>query len=119
MKLANIVAAVAVLGLVSWALASVEPTTKPKHDGVRGQIVKIDGNNITIKTRARGETEGKEVVVKTDDKTVFTLDEKEAKLADLKADYWVRVTPAEGTATKVNAFTKKPERRKPDAPKAN
>ena len=107
MKLANLLAAVAVLGFVSYVLADDTPTTKPHHDGIGGKIVKIDGTNIVIKTRAHGDVESKEVTVATDDKTVFTLDGKDAKLADMKEGLWVRVTPAQGTATKVSAKTPK------------
>ncbi len=108
MKLARILAAVAVLGLVSYVLADDTPTTKPSHNGLRGKIVKIDGTNIVVKTRGHGDNEGKEVTVATDANTTFTLDGKDAKLADLKADMFVRVTPATGTATKVSASTKAP-----------
>ena len=105
---------------------------------VVGTLVKVDGNNLVVMAKAMRMTtsrtgdesrttvtldpaaEPKEVTVATDDKTVVTLDDKDAKLADLKADMFVRITPATGTAEKVNAFTKAPERkRKPkeDAPK--
>jgi hypothetical protein len=113
MKLANVLAAVAVLGVACYVLAEDTPTTKPHHDHIGGKIVKIDGTNIVIKTWAHGDQEAKEVTVATDDKTVFTLDGKDAKLADMKADLFVRVTPKEGTATKVVASTKAPEHRKP------
>lgn len=111
MKLANVLAAVAVLGLACYVLA--EDTPAPKHNHLGGKIVKIDGTNIVIKTWAHGDQESKEVTVATDDKTVFTLDGKDAKLADLKADLFVRVTPKEGTATKVEASTTRPEHKKP------
>jgi hypothetical protein len=110
MKLANVLAAVAVLGLACYVLA--EDTPAPKHKHLGGQIVKIDGTNLVISVKHKGE-DAKEVTVATDDKTVFTLDGKDAKLADLQKDYWVHVTPADGTATKVDAFTKKPEHKKP------
>ena len=90
------------------ALADDQPTTKPHGDHIGGKIVKVDGANLVIKTWAHGDQESKEVTVKTDDKTVFTLDGNDAKLADMKADLFVRVTPREGTATKVEAFTKPP-----------
>ena len=120
MKLTNLLAAVSVLGLVSYVFAADEPTSKPKHhDGVMGKLVKVDGTDIVLSVKHRGDTEAKEVTVKTDDKTVVTLDKQEAKLADLKADMWVYATPAEGVATKVMASTKRPERHKPDAPKTD
>ena len=113
MKLANVLAMACILGLVGYVMAADEPTTKPKGPrGVTGKIVKIDGDKITVKTHARKGAEGKEVVVTTDDNTVFTLDGKDAKLADLKADMYVYATPAKGTATKVIASTEEPKHNK-------
>jgi hypothetical protein len=123
MKLATLLALVAVMGLVGVVVAAdapkEAPKDKPAHDmGIRGKIVKVEGANVVVKTWARG-GEGKEVTVVTDDKTVVTIDEKDAKVADLKADLFVRITPAEGTAQKIVASTKAPERKKPaDAPAA-
>ncbi len=118
MKLMNLLAVTCVLGIVGALVIAEDASPKPKFDGVRGQIVKVDGANVTIKTWAGRGGEAKEVVVATDDKTVVTIDEKEAKVADLKADMFVMVTPAQGTATKIVASTKKLERRKPATDKA-
>jgi hypothetical protein len=114
MKLAKVLAAVAVLGFVGMAMAQEAPKEKPK--GLYGKIVKVEGTDVTVKTMARRGTEGKEVVVKTDDKTVVTIDGKDAKFADLKEGYFVRVTPAEGTATKIAARTKPREHKPAPAP---
>jgi outer membrane lipoprotein-sorting protein len=105
--IAMMLAGVMVLGLVSIVTAA-NITTKPAHKGLRGKIVKVDGVNVTVKT-GRGET-AKEVVVATDDKTVVTVDEKAATVADLKEGMYVKVTPAEGTATEIKAMTKRPEK---------
>jgi hypothetical protein len=91
-----------VLGLVSIVVAADSATA----DMLRGKVVKVDGVNLTVKT-GRGDA-AKEVVVITDDKTAVTLDGKAAKVADLKEGNWVRVTPVTGTATKIEAFTKRP-----------
>ena len=116
MNVAKLIAMAAILGLTVTAWAEGETTTKPApHRGLRGKVVKVDGANVVVKTWAR-EGEGKEVTVATDDKTVVTIDEKEAKVADLKADMTVLVTPAEGTSTKIVARTKAPKRDKPAAP---
>ena len=69
-----------------------------------GTIVKVDGKNIVVKT-GRGDN-AKEVTVATDDKTTFVVDAEPGKLADLKADMQVRITPETGTAEKVNATSK-------------
>jgi hypothetical protein len=120
MKVAKLLALVVVLGMVGVAVAAEgDAPKKTRTPGIWGKIVKVEGTNIVVASRTRGSTETKEVTVATDDKTVFTLDEKEAKLADLKADMFVRITPATGTAEKVIASTKMPERpKKPaEAPK--
>jgi prolyl oligopeptidase PreP (S9A serine peptidase family) len=67
--------------------------------GLMGQIVKVEGKNVVVNSRAGGET--KEVTVVTDDKTKVFVDDKPAKLEDLKADMFVTVLPETGTATKI------------------
>lgn len=106
MKLASVVAVLLGLGMI--ALAD-DAAPKHGHDGIGGQIVKVDGANVIIKKHARGDEVAKEVTVVTDDKTVVTIDKKDAKVADLKADLYVYVMPAEGTATKIVASTEKPK----------
>ena len=66
---------------------------KPKAKGLKGAVVKVDGTNLVIKNK-----EGKETTVSTNNETKVTIDGKDAKLADLKADQMVTVSPAEGTA---------------------
>ena len=95
---AVMLAGVMVLGLVSIVTAADAPAT------LKGKIVKIDGVNVTIKTGGHG-TPAKEVVVVTDDKTVVTIDGTVSKVADLKEKMRVVVTPATGTATKIEAKT--------------
>jgi len=78
--------------------------TKPTAPAtLHGKVVKVDGANVVVKTYL------KEVTVATDDKTVVTLDGKEAKVADLKAGMYVVVTPAEGIATEIKATSPKVE----------
>ena len=100
MKIAKVLVFLGVVGLVGGI--ALGQATRPAR-GLRGQVVKVDGTNLVIKTMAGRGAEAKEVTVATDDKTVVTLDGKEAKLADLKAGTNVNVTPAEGTATKIVA----------------
>jgi len=97
-------------GFVSRAYAADPPAADKKADekkakNVRGEVVKVDGNKITIKVK------DKEVVVTTDDKTQVTIEGNAGKVSDLKAGQKVVVTPAEGTATKISvpkAKEKKP-----------
>ena len=95
---------VGLAGLVMSQDAPARPARAPQ--GVFGTVVKVDGTNIVVKQMARGGGEAKEVTVATDDKTEFVLDCEAAKLADLKAEMSVRITPATGTATKVDATSK-------------
>jgi hypothetical protein len=110
MKFATILAAVAVLGMASYMMGD-EPTKGPTSepakknwDHIRGKVLKVDGTNLVITVKHKGE-EAKEVTVKTDGKTVVEIDKEEAKLADLKEGMNVLVTPKEGTATKIAAWT--------------
>lgn len=95
------VVAIAIMGFVTRSYAA-DPAPAPekkadekKAKNVRGEVVKVDGNKVTIKTK------DKEIVVTTDDKTEVSIEGSAAKLADLKAGQKVVVTPAEGTATKI------------------
>ena len=95
-----LVAAV-VTGMAEMALA--QATTRPR--GLLGTLVKVDGKNLVIQVRQR-DAEPKEVTVATDDKTEFVVDAEAGKLADLKAEMRVMITPETGTATKVSARSK-------------
>jgi hypothetical protein len=96
----QVMAVLAVVGLAGMVLAQDKaPAT------VKGTVVKVDKTDLTIKT-GKGDT-AKEVVVKTDDKTVVTIDGEKKTVADLKADMRVTVTPAEGLATSIEAKTPK------------
>lgn len=113
MKAAKLLAFVAVMGMVSVAMAQDAPKKKRKHrSGIRGKIVRVEGTNVIISTRTRGTKETEEVTVATDDDTAIRVDKKKATLADLKPDMWIFVTPKTGTATKIYASTTKPERKR-------
>jgi hypothetical protein len=119
MKVGKLLALAVVLGMVGVAVAAEgDAPKKTRTPGIWGKIVKVEGTNIVVAARSRDSKETKEVTVATDANTKVTLDEKEAKLADLKADMFVRITPATGTAEKVVAMTKMPERKKKPAEKA-
>ena len=108
MKALRMLLAVAVvLGVVGmmWADAGKGEKPKPKAEGLRGIVVKVEGTNLVIKVRQK-EGEPKEVTVATDEKTEVMLDGKAAKLADLKPEMRVMVTPETGTAEKVRATSK-------------
>jgi hypothetical protein len=111
MKFATILAAAAVLAMASYMVAQ-EPTSKPtsepakKWDHLWAKIVKVDGTNVIVMAKATRDEDPKEITVKTDDKTVIEINKEEAKLADLKPDMRAIITPKEGTATKIAAWTK-------------
>jgi len=96
----------ALLAFVPSVMAADAPTAdKPaeKHNVLHGKITKIDGMSITV-SMGRGE-KAKEVVVTTDDKTVFTIDHQPAKLEDLKVGELAAIGPTEGTAHHVDINT--------------
>ncbi|MCY2932004.1 MAG: hypothetical protein NTV86_21420 [Planctomycetota bacterium] len=94
---ALLLAGALVLSVTAIVVAADAPAT------LKGRIVKVDGANVTVKT-GHGDT-AKEVVVVTDDKTVVTIDGAAKTVADLKEKMRVVVTPATGTATKIEAKT--------------
>ena len=79
---------------------------KPKAKGLKGAVVKVDGTNLVIKAGK----EGKETTVSTNNETKVTIEGKDAKLADLKADQVVTVSPAEGTAHTIVVAAPKPKK---------
>jgi len=94
------VAIVLLMGVALMGLGILNATAQEQEEvkTLKGTVVKVDEQGVvTVKV------EDKEVTVTTDDKTAVTIDSKEAKVADLKADMTVVVTPAEGTATKIEA----------------
>jgi hypothetical protein len=92
-------AAVVVLCIASVALCQTSRPARPP--GVMGTIVKVDGSNIVVSVRQRG-ADATEKTVATDSKTVFMVDAEPAKLADLKPEMRVTITPDTGTAVKVS-----------------
>ena len=87
MKTAKLLAFVAVLGLAGLAMAQEDAPKKKRKarpKGLMGKIVKVEGANVTIAKRTRGEKKATEVTIETDGQTKITVDRKEATLADLK-----------------------------------
>jgi len=84
----------AVLTVVAL-LCAVQTVEAAKVKPLRGQVVKVDGTNLVIKTGKRGEQ--KEVTVATDTKTAVMIEGKPAKLADLKAGQKVNIMMADET----------------------
>jgi ribosomal protein L21E len=74
-----------------------------RHDILHGIVKKVDGNAITVEMGA-GDT-AKEVVVQTDEKTKFTVDHADGKLADVKEGELVAIGPATGVAHRVDVNT--------------
>jgi len=99
----------AVLTVVAL-LCAVQTVEAAKVKPLRGQVVKVDGTNLVIKTGKKGEQ--KEVTVATDAKTVVTIEGKDGKLADLKAGQKVVVTPDTGTAEKIEVPVPKAKKNK-------
>lgn len=121
MKYALALAAlVAMIGFVGFAHA--KDPAKPKV--VKGHFLKVEDKVVTFKGGVKGK--GAEHTVKIDDSTKITLDGKEAKLADIKADTYIEVTELDGTASLIAASSviptevpkTQPAPKSPDAPKA-
>jgi hypothetical protein len=114
MKLfAALLVSFALLGFVSVAQAA-KGGGKKGAGAVNGAVASVaaDSKSITVKVKDKATNETKEVVVAVDDNTKYTLDGADAKLADIKAGHRVKVTPATGTATKVEATAAKGKKNK-------
>jgi hypothetical protein len=118
MKVAKLLAMAAVVGLFSYALVAAEgDAPKPERPkGLRGTVVKVDGANLVIKKMAKEEADRVEVTVLTDAKTKVTIgDNADAKVADLKADMRVFITPEDAGKEKAAVTIKVMPPRKPKA----
>lgn len=101
MKLWTTVLAVVAFAVMTAAVpAADKPAKAAKKAGLKGSIVKVDGNKLVISTGKK--SEAKEVTVETDDKTVVTVEGQPAKLADLKPGQRVVVSPETGTAQTID-----------------
>jgi len=117
MKTAKLLAFVAVLGLAGLAMAQEDAPKKKRKarpKGLMGKIVKVEGANVTIAKRTRGEKKATEVTIETDGQTKVSVDRKEATLADLKPGMYAFITPETGTATKIMARTPRAKGEKGD-----
>ena len=92
---------VALLGCV--AVLSVVALAAPKQGAAKplptteGTVVKVDGDKLVLNVKdspALGQPKEKETTITTTDKTKVTLDDKDVKLADLKAGQTAVVTYA-------------------------
>jgi hypothetical protein len=114
MKLWTTVLAVLALAAMTAAVPAADKAAKAaKKAGLKGSIVKVDGNKLVISTGKK--SDAKEVTVETDDKTVITVEGQPAKLADLKPGQRVVVTPETGTAQTIDVPKAKAKAPKGDA----
>jgi hypothetical protein len=104
--LASVCAGLAVLLFVG-AAGAARNADKPQKSA-KGEIVKIDGKNVVVKT-----AKGAEVTVATDDTTTFQVEGVKADLTKLKAGQKVTIALKNGVATKVTV----PKPKDPNAPK--
>lgn len=97
-------ALVAVLALAGFASAAkAGKSAKKAKDVVNGTVVRVESEKLVIHTKANRNAADEEQTIQTDKDTKVTVDGKEGKLADLAAGMTVKVTPAKGTATKIDA----------------
>ena len=102
----------AIVVMIVCGLVGVAQAKKPANGSkpIKGQIVSVaaDGTSVVVMTSGK---KANEVTVTTDKDTKVTIDGAEAKLADLKKDEWVVITPGIGLATEIKASTKKPDKK--------
>jgi hypothetical protein len=105
----NLLIAATILALAGLASAARNPAQAGKRAAggkLVGVVTAIDGTNVKVQPKAKPGAAQEEVVVPTDEKTVVTIDGQPGKLADLRQGMKVIVTPATGTAIKIEATTK-------------
>ena len=84
---------------------STEPEKKASSRLLRGDIEAVDIENKTVTVKAKKGGEMVTVVVETDAKTQFVVNDKPGTLVDLRRGMVVTVIPDVGMATKVTAKT--------------
>ncbi|HYE17593.1 MAG TPA: hypothetical protein VEA69_04065 [Tepidisphaeraceae bacterium] len=89
----------ALIALAPAALAASKP--KPPADGkaLGAYLVKISGTTLMVSIG----NAGTEVLIPTDERTVFTLEGEPAKLSDLKPQMLLRIVQEEGLTKTVDA----------------
>ena len=92
-RMVGLLAMVAVVCLVGSAAFGAD-------ESLRGKVVSVDAEKGTLVVKPR---QGDNVTVTTDKDTKVTVDGKEAKLADVKADMLAEVTPKDGVAKTIVA----------------
>jgi hypothetical protein len=104
-RLVTVVAAMAIIALASTALANSEGTAlTPQLTSLTGWVVSVNTTGgIVVVFKGGPIIVGKpaNVAVHTNKNTKITIDGKPAKLGDLKAQMYVVVKPATGTATSI------------------
>ncbi|MCX5660195.1 MAG: hypothetical protein NTW19_10805 [Planctomycetota bacterium] len=99
------------LGFSSLALAKEhgsKPGASDAHKGLMGTVVSVTGTDVVIKTGKKDATVEK--TIKTDDKTLITINHVSAKLADLTAGQHVKVLGADpGPATEIDVVVAHPK----------
>jgi hypothetical protein len=99
MKLIPILVALALVFSISAVAMGAK---KAPSNKVKGEITKIDGDKLTVKVGKKSDPNAREVAISTDANTKVVLaDGTDGKVSDLKTGIKVTVTPAEGTATRI------------------
>lgn len=117
MKTVKLLAMVAVVGLVSYALVAAEGDAPKKPAGLRGVITALPGADgiLTIKKMAKEEADRVEVKVLTNAETKVTIADKDATVKELKVDMRVLINPETVTDKVAAATIKVMPPRKPKA----
>jgi len=87
----------AVSGITLGGFGAPKPGAPKALPTTEGTVVKVDGDKLVLNVKdspALGQPKEKETTITTTDKTKVTLDDKDVKLADLKAGQTAVVTYA-------------------------
>lgn len=74
---------------------------KPPTNTVKGEIIKIDGNQVTVRVGKNKDANMREVVFTTDANTQVIREGNQGQVSDLKVGQRVTVSPSEGTASRI------------------
>ncbi len=100
--------------MFSLSLASTTFAAKG-NKGLRGQVVSVADDHMSIVVNVGRKADAKEQTIKLASAAEVTVDGKKVELKDLKenlkAGYYVMISPADGEATSITATSSKPEKK--------
>ena len=105
--------ALVVVGLIGFSSAqAAKPDKKNKGDTVQGTVAAAPDSTGNLKISSGKKKSPTEVTVQTDTATEVTLDGQKSELSKLTVGTYVTVTKSGDKATKIEASTTAPEKKK-------